>query len=268
MRSSHRLRRSARGSVMVEFAIAMVAFATIAFAGIELGRAFFTAQVTGEGARIAARESVTKPGPLAAPEDPGIFIERYTAIDLDRLRAPAGGPFNADADLDGDVDVNDLFLVLPPLHVALRSVMIREDRTINGVPRRLLRFPGSLFRNPARVLGEDLIVRIPDIVAEGAATDVVLSRVVTLQYDPATNIVRTEARYHYQFAFFMSTQGVGGGLMAPIAPSTVNILNPGSLGGYTVPVDYGLGRPGSLAGKFRNGMIHIRQFGAGRKEIP
>lgn len=261
---------SRAGSILIEFTIAMFAFVTIAFAGIELGRAFFTAQIAGEGARIAARESATKPGPLGAPTDPGIFIERYTAIDLDRLRNPSGGAFNTDVDGDGDVDVDDLFLVLPPLHIALRSVMIREDRSINGIRRRLLRFPGALFRNPSGAvpLGEDLIVKIPEVVSEGATTAVQLSKVVNLNYDSATNTIRTEVRYHYQFSVFMATAGTGGPLLPPIPPSTISITNPTELGGYTQVVDMGLGRPGALRGFFRNATIRIRQFGSARKDIP
>jgi hypothetical protein len=258
------------GSVLVEFAVAMFAFVTIAFAGIELGRAFFTAQIAGEGARIAARESATKPGALGTPGDPAIFIERYTVIDIDRLRDPAGGAFNTDADMDGDVDVDDLFQVLPSLHIALRSVMIRENRAVNGIERRLLRFPGALFRNPAGgvPLGEDLIVKIPDVVAEGATTDVELSNVVTLNYDSTTNTIRTEVRYHHQFSVFMATSGTGGPLLPPIDPATITIINPTELGAFSETVDMGLGRPGTLRGFFRNATIHIRQFGAARKDIP
>jgi len=257
-----------RGSVLLEFAVAMFAFTTIAFAGIELGRAFFTAQIASEGARIAARESATKPGPLATPLDAGVFIERYTVIDLNNLRAPGGGAFNTDADFDGDVDVDDLFIVLPPLHLALRSVMVREDRVIGVTTRRLLRFPGSLLRNPGLPLGEDLIVKIPDVVAEGATTDVNLSKVVRLNYDALTNTIRTEVRYHYQFSVFMATSGTGGPLLPPIDPTTINILNPAEMGGYTTRIDMGLGRPGTLRGFFRNATIHIRQFSAARKDIP
>jgi hypothetical protein len=246
----------------------MIAFITIAFAGIEIGRAFFTAQIMGEGARIAAREVATTPGSISTPSDPIIFDERYTVIDLDRLRDPLGGPFISDVDGDGDVDVSDLFQILPPLHISLRSVMIREDRQIGGSTRRLLRFPGALFRDTTAVLGEDLLVMIPDILAEGATTDVNLDRIVTLSYDPVTNIVRTETRFHYQFSVFMATSGTGGPLLPPVDPATVNILNPGILGPYNTPVDYGLGRPGTLRGTFRSGTIHIRQFGAARKEIP
>lgn len=260
---------SRSGSVLLEFAVAMIAFVTIAFAGIELGRAFFTAQIAGEGARIAARESATKPGALVTPLDSAIFIERYTAIDLERLRNPTGGAFTTDADGDGDVDVDDLFLILPPLHIALRSVMIRENRVINGIERRLLRFPGALFRNPSSgvPLGEDLIVKVPEVVSEGATTGVQLAKVVTLNYDTLTNTIRTEVRYHYQFSVFMATTGTGGPLLPPINPATVTITNPSELGAFTQRVDLGLGRPGALRGFFRNATIRIRQFSAARKDV-
>lgn len=77
-----------RAAVMVEFAVASFLLIFLMLGGIELMRAYLTSEVLGEAARIAARESATHPGGLVTPLDDDIFIETYTAIDLDNLLLP------------------------------------------------------------------------------------------------------------------------------------------------------------------------------------
>ncbi len=254
-----------KAAVLVEFALVMFVFVFLALGGIELMRAYLTAQVMGEGARIAARESATQSGALGVPLDNDVFLESYTAIDLDNLIDPSGVPVT-DQDGDTDVDVDDLFRVLPPLHAAMRSVMIRDDASIPG--RRLLRFPGSLFRDPGAVVGHDLVVKVPKIVAEGATTDIELSKIIELDYVPATNTVMTDARYHYQFASVPSRVPATGVLRKAVDDGTIVVTNPAELGSYTVPIVYDLSPPGGLRGRFRTVNIEMNVGAVARKEVP
>lgn len=252
---------------MVEFAVAAFLLVFLMLGGIELMRAYLTAEVLGEAARIAARESATHPGSLGTPLDDDVFIESYTVIDLDNLLLPDGSPLLTDEDGDLDVDEDDLFRVIPPLHESLRSVMIRDDLSLPG--RRLLRFPGSLFQDPGETLGRDLVVKVPRIVAEGATVDVELFKVIELSFDSATNRVGTQARYHFQFASLPSRSFTTGQYQMKIDPGMIVITNPAELGSYTTPINYDLKPPGNLNfGKMRTLDVSLEMDAVARKEIP
>ncbi len=154
------------GAALIEMALTALILLIIIFGGIEYGRMVFGRQFAGEGARVAAKEAATKPGAIVLPPnaqnifvDPQVFNERFTVIDLGNLRFPTGAALT-DQNGDAVVNVEDQFIVLPPVHSTLRSVMFQETRIVAGVPRNLLRLKGVLLRNPTAPF--DLIVRIPD----------------------------------------------------------------------------------------------------------
>jgi hypothetical protein len=172
-----------RGVVLIEFLAIALGLLIITFAAFEFGRVMFTREYVGESARMAAHEAATKPGSLILPldatevyDDPGVFLEDFTVIDVNNLRFPDGSPLT-DQNGDGNVDLTDQFMVLPPVHTLLRASMFSETRDINGTPRTIVRLPGVLLQNPAATF--DLIVRVPEI----SGSDAALRRVINPPLD-------------------------------------------------------------------------------------
>lgn len=255
--------RSEQGSVLVEFTLAAFLLILLVFGGVELMRAYLTAQVLSEGARVAARDACVRDVPSGA-----YFPPHCGAIDLDHLVDDQKAVFEDDLDMDGDVDVDDLFLRLPAIHSALRTAMIREDREIDGEVRRLLRFPGALFQDPEADLGADLLVFTPGHDAEGTF---LLSRVVGV--DVSGGLVRSRIRYHYPFATLRASEASSGMLKDAIDTGAMTAGDFANVSAFpeldgTVLVHPGFDPLGLRPGRYRNAFATIEAGSAGRKEAP
>ncbi len=235
------------GGVLIEFLLVVILLLVIIFGGIEYGRAMYARNFAGEGARSAAREAATKPGPLVLPagpgplyNDPGVFLENFTAIDLANLRFPSGAPLT-DQDGDADVDIDDQFAVLPAVHAALRGNMFTDDVTLP--PRRLLRFHGVLLRNAAAAF--DVVVRVPDVAGASAPLRRIVNPPAAVD---AQGMVRMECWQWFKFTAYP----FGGAGLPPLAYSNL----PPGFAVVTIDLD-----PDS-----RQGTV-LRSYAVARKEI-
>jgi hypothetical protein len=163
-----------KGAALIEFALIAMTLYLLLAGGIELGRMIFVSQTLQDAARLAARELAVTPLPAddkfedalndGASVQPNIWNESMLVLDISNcLRTD---------DLQANIDV----LPLPPVNRALRPLLISESADLgdgNG-PRRLLRYPGELFRvtggtqsaypNSCVVVRADLIPLIPRVV--------------------------------------------------------------------------------------------------------
>ncbi|NJN65001.1 MAG: hypothetical protein HC882_09090 [Acidobacteria bacterium] len=172
--------RSERGSVLVEFVLVVLVLVFLLAAIVELGRLVFTAQVVQDAARVAARELALVPLPADATfedalADPlvrtTIFDDGLLVIDLDAFAS--------------DADYESFLATLPAVNQALRPAMIVDNVTIDGAPRRLLRYPGALVVDAGAAFG--LSVTIPRVTARDARG------VESLRFIPVMEEVRADA---------------------------------------------------------------------------
>lgn len=172
--------RSEQGSVLVEFVLVALVLVFLLAAIVELGRLVFTAQVVQDAARVAARELALVPLPADATfedalADPlvrtTIFDDGLLVIDLDAFAS--------------DADYESFLATLPAVNQALRPAMIVDNVTIDGAPRRLLRYPGALVVDAGAAFG--LSVTIPRVTARDARG------VESLRFIPVMEEVRADA---------------------------------------------------------------------------
>ena len=220
-----------RGALLIEFLLVGFVLTSLIFMGIQFGLLMSELQLTGEGARVAARDAATKPGPLVLPatsnsiyEDPGVFNENFTVIDA------------------GAVNLDDQFRALPAVHSLLRANMVLDTTSFPG--RSLLRFMGVLLQSDTDP--SKLIVRIPDITGGNA----ILRRVI----DPPASMnsdgtVRMECNQWFEFTSWF----LGG------------VETPGTLTYANIPTGYSVVSIDLRAGS-RHGM-RLGSFAVARKEI-
>jgi hypothetical protein len=224
-------RSKTRGVILIEFIMVAFGLTAIIFMGVQFGLLMTPLQVTGEGARVAARDAATKPGALVLPADnsslyvdPGVFEETYTVIDVGTL--------------SGTLD--DLFASLPAVHTTLRAEMFLDSLSIPG--RSLLRFKGVLLRNA----GGALIVRVPEIAGSTATLRRIIDPPLAVAAD---GTVRMECHQWFEFtSWFLGGSAIPGSLTYLNLPA-----------GYSV-VSIDL-EPGSRRG------LEFESFAIGRKEI-
>jgi hypothetical protein len=243
-----KLKNRQHGVMLVEFLLVAFSLTTLVFMGVQFGLLMSRLQVTGEGARIAARDAATKPGNLTLPVssspiyiDSAVFNENFTVIDLGNLRFPSGAALT-DQDGDSDVDLDDQFRVLPSVHSLLRNQMVLDTTSFPG--RSLLRLRGVLLRNAAAPF--DLIVRVPDISGSNAVLRRAINPPLSLT---AEGSVRMECRQWFDFSSWFL-----GGAAIP-DPLIYSNLPAGYL---VVSIDLEAGS--------RHGMA-LGAFAVGRKEI-
>jgi hypothetical protein len=148
---------------MVELALVMLVVYLVAAVGIELGRMVFSARVIQDAARVAARElalTPLPPAPAGGFDDPVVQAALNNVLDPCRLVV----------DIDATPDLDALFATFPVVNQMLRAAMIVDLVTIDGAPRRLLRYPGALLRPPAGACTPpvEFIVGIPVVTSRGS----------------------------------------------------------------------------------------------------
>lgn len=163
MRAQHRRRR--RGSALVEFALVAFAFYLLVAAVITFGQLFHSAQVAQDAARAGARELALIPLPADATfedalADPQVrsrvYDPNYLVIDLENV--PGG-------------DLDAYFATLPMVNRSLRPAMIYDAADVDGVIRRLLRFPGALVKSTDPANPSGLSVAVPIVVNRAGGTE-------------------------------------------------------------------------------------------------
>ena len=176
---------SARGSVLVEFALVSLAFYLLVAGIVTFGLMIHTAQVAQDAARIAARDlaltslpsNLTFEQALATPAvKASIYDADLLVIDLENI--------------PGGVSLDTYVASMPDVNRALRPAMIYDEVVTVGGTRRLLRMPGALIASATSPSG--LSVAVPlvvsrDIVGRETIEWIpVLEEVRTNRNDPAT----------------------------------------------------------------------------------
>lgn len=176
---------SARGAVLVEFALVSLAFYLLIAGIVTFGTMIHTAQVAQDAARIAARDlaltslpaNVTFEQALANPlvkstiYDPDLLV-----VDLDNI--------------PGGVSLDTYVASMPDVNRALRPAMIYDEVVTAGGTRQLLRMPGALVTSATAPSG--LSVAVPLVIGrdnDGRETIEwvpVLEEVRTNRNDPTT----------------------------------------------------------------------------------
>ncbi len=245
---------TARGALLVEFALVALALYLLFAAILELGRLTLMAGISQDAARVAARELALVP--LA----PTATFEQALADPLVRATVYSTDGLVIDLDaLPPDEPLEEFVATLPPVNRALRPLMIYDRVDVGGVQRNLLRFPGALLTDPASPSG--LTVGIPRVVeraADGTETIrwvPVLEEVRVDAEDPASGPFSTAAEglvalrlnVPYQAAAF---SGYADGQVGAIAPASLE----SNLGSPIVANDAGVvvvnpgAAPGAPAG--------------------
>lgn len=164
--SSDLIRKDVRdgehGSVVVEFAITILALYVFLFGAVELGRMVYASQILGGAARTAARD-------LAQMELPATLTFQE-ALDRDDVREKVFDPDQLVIDLDGLDPSNPDALAqriasMPSVNQALYPLMISDEVKVDGQAHHLLRYPGALLRNTASSTG--FAVEIPLVQSRG-----------------------------------------------------------------------------------------------------
>jgi hypothetical protein len=164
-----RARSSQRGSVLLEFALISLFFYILLAFTIDMGRMIFTAQVLQEAARVTARELAVTPLPWNMTFDevfePPVDCDGIIPDDPRcRIRTRVFDPTRLVIDLAAfpdDAALQAYLASLPVVNQALRPVMIVEQVTINGEPRRFMRYPGALVRGCDADNPDGFTVEIP-----------------------------------------------------------------------------------------------------------
>jgi hypothetical protein len=176
---------SARGAVLVEFALVSLAFYLLIAGIVTFGSMIHTAQVAQDAARIAARDlallplasNLTFEQALAQPSvKTSVYDADLLVIDLDNI--------------PGGVSLDTYVASMPDVNRALRPAMIYDEVTTGGGLRRLLRMPGALIASASAPSG--LSVAVPQVVSRDATGHEtvewipVLEEVRTNRNDPTT----------------------------------------------------------------------------------
>jgi Flp pilus assembly protein TadG len=176
---------SARGAVLVEFALVSLAFYLLIAGIVTFGTMIHTAQVAQDAARIAARDLALIPLPSNSTFD--------QALADARVKTSVYDPDLLVVDLDnipGGVSLDTYVASMPDVNRALRPAMIYDEVATGGGTRRLLRMPGALIVSSTAPSG--LSVAVPLVVArdnlgrETIEWVPVLEEVRTNRTDPAT----------------------------------------------------------------------------------
>jgi TadE-like protein len=186
--------RSARGSVLVEFALVSLLLYLLLAATIEFGRLMFSAQGTQDVARLAARELALAPLPADITfEEALVYVDPGSGASPvhDRIFNPAClvvdlGGFGGD---DADAQIDAFFAAMPLVNRALRPFMFID----RGTDSTLLRYPGALLNSgdpTATCAGRaaPFTVGIPRVTARGAEGEETIEWVKVLEEirsDPA-----------------------------------------------------------------------------------
>jgi hypothetical protein len=169
-----------RGAALVEFAITALVLYLLVAGGIELGRMVFVSQVLQDAARVAARELSVTPLPAGIAFEDALVYTDGVSVDV---KAQIWDPDLLVVDLDvHEADLETYFASLPLINQALRPAFIAENVTIDGAPRRFLRYPGALLVKAGTPTG--FTVGVPRVVSRDA------NGVETIEWIPVLAEVR------------------------------------------------------------------------------
>jgi Flp pilus assembly protein TadG len=169
---------SARGAVLVEFALVSLAFYLLIAGIVTFGSMIHTAQVAQDAARIAARDLAL----TSLPSNLTFEQALATTVVKDSI-------YNADllvVDLDnipGGVSLDTYVASMPDVNRALRPAMIYDEVVTSGGTRRLLRMPGALVTSATSPSG--LSVAVPLVVSRDN------DGIETIEWIPVLEEVRT-----------------------------------------------------------------------------
>ena len=209
-------RREERGGVLLEFALSMGVLWMVVAGTIELGRMVAAGHLVQGAARSGARTlalASTPANDTFADAIERIFDPDYLVIDV------------ASCDAQG-LTVSELGDDLPLLNRLLLPLMIRESRTVDGTPRELVRYPGTLVRHlpapPDKPCATAYTVAVPELRSGGGATTVCWHRVVEELPGPAgesrfdlgcpgtsCGLAGLEVHYPFQSAAFPAWRDTG-----------------------------------------------------------
>lgn len=211
---------SARGAVLVEFALVSLAFYLLIAGIVTFGTMIHTAQVAQDAARIAARDLALTSLPSnytfeQALADPKVKTSVYDAdllvVDLDNI--------------PGGVDLDTYVAAMPDVNRALKPAMIYDEVTTGGGIRRLLRMPGALIVSATAPSG--LSVAVPRVVSRDA------SGIETIEWIPVLEEVRTNRNDPTSGPFSVVSPSAIDGLVAvriniPSQSAAMGAFKPGS----------------------------------------
>jgi len=226
--------RGRRGAVLVEFALVSLVLYLLVAAGLEFGRATFSAQVIQDAARLGARELALTPLPAAMTLDDALARAEVRS----RIYDPERLVIDLDTDVAAGQTLDEFFGALPLVNQALRPAMIYEEVEIGGATRRLLRYPGALLGDPSAPSG--LTVGIPLVTSRSASGEETIEWLAAVEEirndrtDPTTGpfsmdasgpavrhgLVALRINYPYQAA------SLGGYRASPAGPLEPNGTNP------------------------------------------
>ena len=211
---------SARGAVLVEFALVSLAFYLLIAGIVTFGTMIHTAQVAQDAARIAARDLALTSLPSnytfeQALADPNVKTAIYNAdllvVDLDNI--------------PGGVSLDTYVATMPDVNRALRPAMIYDEVSTGGGLRRLLRMPGALIASASAPSG--LSVAVPLVVARDAAGH------ETIEWVPVLEEVRPNRTDPNTGSFSVSSPQAIDGLVAvriniPSQSAAMGAFKPGA----------------------------------------
>jgi TadE-like protein len=166
-----------RGGVLLEFAIVSFVFYVLFSVVVDMGRASFMASSANDAARLMARELALTQLPSNIPFEvalqsfevrgqyfggsgPGIFDQRFLAIDLDTY-IPAG------------MTLDEFFGTLPIVNRALRPLMFFDTIDVGGQPREFLRYPGTVVQLDNSSAPYVYTVIVPEVTYAGSSSTIV-----------------------------------------------------------------------------------------------
>ncbi len=166
--------------MLLEFALTMGILWMLVAGTIELGRMVAAGHLIQGAARSAARALALDPAAVNAPFVDvvgNVFDPDYLVIDVQACEAE---DLTVTELVEGDAAAGRPGL--PMLNQLLLPLMIREDRELDGVARRLARYPGTLVRHrddpPDKPCATAYTVAVPELRSAGGSTDVCWHAVV------------------------------------------------------------------------------------------
>ena len=202
--------RSARGAVLVEFALVSLVLALLLAGILEFGRLMFAAQALQDVASVAARELAVTPLPPDLTFDDALtYVDPDSGIALVPARIYDAGRLVVDlACFPTDADVDAYFASLPIVNRALRPLMI-VDRPAG---LRLLRYPGALLRDSVTPAGTcptgGYTVGIPRVLGRDG------DGVETIEWIPPLEEIRPDPANPASGPFSLSSAGPQAGIVA------------------------------------------------------